>query len=171
MRISSEAHTLADEHLNASHSTIARLDAIFERANGSVMAQQRTKQVVSPSGGKRRRKVRQSKTSTKSKRVKLRPKKIVKVLAMRRVKSPRQIDAALIPVAQSPAVQELDGARLARISNLAETVFGDREKALRWLGNPKRALNGNTPLSCLTDETGEQTVQDLLYQIDYGVYS
>jgi hypothetical protein len=63
---------------------------------------------------------------------------------------------------------ELSPARISRISKLAGQVFGDREKAKRWLSKPKRALGGKTPLSCLTDKSGEQAVENMLYQIDYG---
>jgi putative toxin-antitoxin system antitoxin component (TIGR02293 family) len=61
--------------------------------------------------------------------------------------------------------------RVARITKLAEKVFGDPEKAQRWLSKPKRSLGGKTPLMCLATETGEQTVENMLYQIDSGTVS
>jgi hypothetical protein len=64
--------------------------------------------------------------------------------------------------------EELSPARVGRISVLAGKVFGDREKAQRWLSKPKRALGGKTPLSCLTDKSGEKIVENMLYQIDSG---
>jgi uncharacterized protein (DUF2384 family) len=143
-----------------------------------MMAQQRPKHADLPSRSRKRRKALQSKPSKKGKRskdlaktakaldrlIEKRGDEVGKALA-------RQVEADLTPVTEPPAVVELDRARLARISKLAETVFGDREKADRWLGKPKRALGGKAPLSYLTDDTGEQTIEQMLYQIDYGVFS
>jgi Protein of unknown function (DUF2384) len=70
-----------------------------------------------------------------------------------------------------PSAAPAEKERKARISKLAEKVFGDRDKAERWLGTSKRTLGGKTPLSYLTDEAGERTIQNMLYQIDYGVFS
>jgi Protein of unknown function (DUF2384) len=134
------------------------------------MAHQRTKQADPPAGrgGQRGRKGFPGKTSKKAKQAKP-AKKVLKVPTVRTPKSPRRIEAGLAQVAGPSAVKELDRACLARITALAQSVFGDRDKAERWLGKSKRALDGNTPLSYLTDKAGEQTIQDMLYQIDDGV--
>src|SRR5262249_33624319 len=39
--------------------------------------------------------------------------------------------------------------RVARVIALAEDVFDDRDKALRWLRKPKRRFNGRTPMDVL----------------------
>lgn len=68
-------------------------------------------------------------------------------------------------------VEESDKAlRLARIADLAGRVFGDGDKAHRWLRKPKRALNGLAPLAFLASETGARTVEQMLYRIDHGMF-
>ncbi len=67
-------------------------------------------------------------------------------------------------------VEETDKAlRLARIATQAEIVFGDKNKAHRWLRKPKRSLNGGTPLAYLASETGARTVEEMLNRIEFGV--
>ena len=69
-------------------------------------------------------------------------------------------------------VEETDKAlRLARIADLARRVFGDDEKAHRWLRKPKRELSGQTPLAFLASETGARTVEQMLHRIDHGVFA
>jgi putative toxin-antitoxin system antitoxin component (TIGR02293 family) len=68
-------------------------------------------------------------------------------------------------------VGETDRAlRLARIGAQAESVFGDHEKAARWLRKPSRALSGQTPIVMLRTETGAQLVNELLGQIAHGLF-
>ncbi len=59
--------------------------------------------------------------------------------------------------------------RSERVIALAERVFGDKGKALRWLRQPKRALDGATPLASLGSEAGAQAVEEMLYQIQHGM--
>jgi putative toxin-antitoxin system antitoxin component (TIGR02293 family) len=67
-------------------------------------------------------------------------------------------------------VDETDKAlRLARTAELANKVFGDREKAHRWLRKPKRSLDGDTPLAYLSSETGARVVEDMLLRIESGI--
>jgi small subunit ribosomal protein S12 len=67
-------------------------------------------------------------------------------------------------------VEETDKAlRLDRIARLAEKVFGDVEKAGRWLRKPKRSLDGETPLTYLASEAGARIVEEMLIQIDSGI--
>jgi putative toxin-antitoxin system antitoxin component (TIGR02293 family) len=67
-------------------------------------------------------------------------------------------------------VEETDKAlRLARIATQAEIVFGDKNKAHRWLRKPKRSLNGETPLAYLASEAGARTVEEMLNRIEFGV--
>jgi putative toxin-antitoxin system antitoxin component (TIGR02293 family) len=61
--------------------------------------------------------------------------------------------------------------RVARIGALAEETFGDREKAVRWLHRPNRALGNAIPLHHLDTELGAREVEDVLGRIAHGVYS
>lgn len=61
--------------------------------------------------------------------------------------------------------------RLARIATEAERVFADPAKAARWLRKPNRVLNLQTPLALLETETGARAVEEVLGQIDHGVYA
>lgn len=68
--------------------------------------------------------------------------------------------------------EEADRAlRVARIISQAEEVFGNREKALLWLRTPDVHLDGRTPLSMLRTESGGRLVEEMLFQIDEGIYS
>ena len=52
----------------------------------------------------------------------------------------------------------------------AREVFGDEEAAFRWLGTPVAALDYATPISCLNTHQGLIRVQDVLMQIEHGVW-
>ncbi len=68
-------------------------------------------------------------------------------------------------------VEETDKAlRLARICTEADRVFGDPRKSSRWLRKQSPALSGNTPLALLKSEAGARAVDDLLGQIDHGMF-
>jgi putative toxin-antitoxin system antitoxin component (TIGR02293 family) len=57
------------------------------------------------------------------------------------------------------------------VTALAEQIFGDNEKAHRWLRKPKRGLDGATPLASLGSEAGTQLVEEMLYRIDSGFFA
>jgi putative toxin-antitoxin system antitoxin component (TIGR02293 family) len=59
--------------------------------------------------------------------------------------------------------------RLARVLALAERVFGDRERAWRWLRSAKRRFGGRSPLQFTVTEAGARLVEELLYGIDEGM--
>jgi putative toxin-antitoxin system antitoxin component (TIGR02293 family) len=61
--------------------------------------------------------------------------------------------------------------RAIRIYTIAHEVFGNREKANRWVRRPNRALAGRTPISLLRTNIGADLVEDVLNRIAYGVYS
>ncbi len=68
------------------------------------------------------------------------------------------------------SIDETDKAlRLARIAEFASKVFGDKDKAQRWLRKPKRSLDGDTPVNYLTSEAGARVVEDMLVRIDSGM--
>jgi putative toxin-antitoxin system antitoxin component (TIGR02293 family) len=61
--------------------------------------------------------------------------------------------------------------RVARILSLAEEIFASREKALMWLRMPDERLENRTPLKMLTTESGGRLVENMLWQIDEGIYT
>ena len=52
----------------------------------------------------------------------------------------------------------------------ATEVFGDEDKAFRWLGTPVAALDYATPISRLGTHQGAMRVDDVLTQIEHGVW-
>ena len=58
--------------------------------------------------------------------------------------------------------------RIARITSLAEEVFGDDAKAGRWLRKAKARFEGRSPLEMLRTEAGARLVEEMLLQLDYG---
>jgi putative toxin-antitoxin system antitoxin component (TIGR02293 family) len=69
-------------------------------------------------------------------------------------------------------VEETDKAlRLERIAAQAERVFGDTDRAHRWLRKAKRALNGETPVAYLASEAGARAVEDMLFRIEHGIFA
>lgn len=69
-------------------------------------------------------------------------------------------------------VEETDKAlRLERIAVQAERVFGDTDKARRWLRKAKRELRGETPLAYLASEAGARVVEDMLFRIEHGIFA
>jgi len=62
-------------------------------------------------------------------------------------------------------------ARVARLYELAVKVFGDPEKAKRWLTKPKLRFDERSPLSMMYTGLGGQGVEEMLYQIDEGVFA
>jgi len=62
-------------------------------------------------------------------------------------------------------------ARLARVASRAIDVFEDREKAIRWLTKPNRALGDCDPLSLLDTDVGTQTVEEELLRIEHGFFA
>jgi putative toxin-antitoxin system antitoxin component (TIGR02293 family) len=49
-------------------------------------------------------------------------------------------------------------------------VFGTRGKALRWLKTPVRALNNQSPISLLSDPECVARVNDVLGQVEHGIW-
>src|ERR1700723_376240 len=60
--------------------------------------------------------------------------------------------------------------RMVRVLSNAETVYGDRERALAWMRRANPRLDERTPLSLLKTDTGSRMVEELLIQIDEGMY-
>jgi putative toxin-antitoxin system antitoxin component (TIGR02293 family) len=60
--------------------------------------------------------------------------------------------------------------RILRILASAESVYGNRERALAWLRKPHARLEGRPPLSLVKTDTGSRIVEELLVQIDEGMF-
>ena len=60
--------------------------------------------------------------------------------------------------------------RVIRVLSSAEALYGSRERALAWLRKPHPRLAGRTPLSLLKTDTGSRIVEELLIQIDEGMF-
>lgn len=61
--------------------------------------------------------------------------------------------------------------RLAKLTEAAEAYFGDPEAARRWLGHPKVALGGRSPLAFGRSAEGTAYVLALLGRMAHGVIS
>lgn len=91
-----------------------------------------------------------------------------------------EIDATVIPLRtlqhrrsrrEKLTVEESDRVlRVIRALSLAESVYGSRERALAWLRKPHVRLQGRSPLSLLKTDTGSRIVEELLIQIDEGMF-
>jgi len=59
--------------------------------------------------------------------------------------------------------------RLIRIASRAKDVFGNPEKAWRWLRKPKQAFDGKTCIEMLITEHGGREVENMLTRIEHGM--
>jgi putative toxin-antitoxin system antitoxin component (TIGR02293 family) len=62
-------------------------------------------------------------------------------------------------------------ARLVRLVQFAVNVFGEKERALRWLAKPKHRFAERTPIQMLRTEAGGRLVEEMLGQIDEGMFA
>jgi putative toxin-antitoxin system antitoxin component (TIGR02293 family) len=62
-------------------------------------------------------------------------------------------------------------ARIARLYELTVRVFGNPDKARHWLTRPKERFDGRTPLAMMRSGAGGRAVEEILYQIDEGVFA
>jgi putative toxin-antitoxin system antitoxin component (TIGR02293 family) len=61
--------------------------------------------------------------------------------------------------------------RIAEVVDKAIDAFDDRDKAVRWLQKPCRALSNKIPLHLMRDDIGRSLVEEVLGQIKFGLYS
>ena len=74
--------------------------------------------------------------------------------------------------AEHLSVEESDKAlRTARVLACAEDVFSNREKALCWMRKPKKRFQGETPMQMLQTEAGARLVEQMLVQVDEGMFA
>jgi putative toxin-antitoxin system antitoxin component (TIGR02293 family) len=62
-------------------------------------------------------------------------------------------------------------ARVARLYDLGVRVFGNPDKARRWLSKPKHRFAERTPLAMMRTELGGRQVEEMLYQVDEGMFA
>jgi putative toxin-antitoxin system antitoxin component (TIGR02293 family) len=62
-------------------------------------------------------------------------------------------------------------ARVVRIFDHAVRVFSDPTRARAWLDKPKKRFADRTPLTMLQTETGGRLVEEMLGQIEYGMFA
>lgn len=62
-------------------------------------------------------------------------------------------------------------ARLVRVYDHAVKVFGEAERALLWLNRPKHRFNERTPVQMLQTDLGGRQVEEMLGQIEYGIFA
>jgi putative toxin-antitoxin system antitoxin component (TIGR02293 family) len=61
--------------------------------------------------------------------------------------------------------------RLIRVYDETAHVFGNRNKALCWLTEPKPRFKERTPLQMLRTDLGGRMVEEMLVQIDEGIFT
>lgn len=61
--------------------------------------------------------------------------------------------------------------RTVRILARAQAVLGDQQKALEWLRTPRKRFEGRAPFDMLSTETGGRLVEQMLVQIDEGMFA
>jgi len=91
-----------------------------------------------------------------------------------------EVDAIIIPQRtlqhrrsrrEKLTVEESDRVvRAIRVLSRTQTVYGSRERALAWLRRPHPRLDGRSPLLLLKTDTGSRIVEELLVQIDEGMF-
>jgi putative toxin-antitoxin system antitoxin component (TIGR02293 family) len=85
---------------------------------------------------------------------------------------PRRTLAHRIAKRQPLSREESDKAvRIARITAFAEQVFGEAERAWRWMRQRKDYFAGKTPLAMLGTEAGARLVEEMLVRIDDGMFA
>jgi putative toxin-antitoxin system antitoxin component (TIGR02293 family) len=62
-------------------------------------------------------------------------------------------------------------ARLVRVFDQAISVFGEVERARSWLNKPKKRFDDRSPLQMLRTDFGGRMVEEMLGQIDEGMFA
>jgi putative toxin-antitoxin system antitoxin component (TIGR02293 family) len=71
---------------------------------------------------------------------------------------------------ERPSDEETDRVvRVARIVRLANSVFGNPQKALKWLRTESGRMGGPRPLSMLRTDASGRVVERRLWQTDEGM--
>ena len=84
---------------------------------------------------------------------------------------PRRTLARRIAQSEPLNLDETDRAiRIGSVTVEAERVFGNAAKARRWMRKPNPALAGQRPIVLLQTAAGTLAIEELLGQIDHGMY-
>lgn len=59
---------------------------------------------------------------------------------------------------------------LESILKLGKKILGSDEELNQWLHNPVFALDGKKPVDLIKTESGRRRVEEVLHQIEYGIY-
>jgi len=59
---------------------------------------------------------------------------------------------------------------LESLLKLGEKVLGSEDELNHWLHNPVFALEGKKPIDLIKTESGRRRVEEVLHQIEYGIY-
>jgi putative toxin-antitoxin system antitoxin component (TIGR02293 family) len=84
---------------------------------------------------------------------------------------PHSLLVAQLQNHQRIELPEKDVARIVDIFEFADQVFGNRQKAQRWLREPCRAMDNVVPLDLLQSSEGAELVRDELLRIEHGIYA
>jgi len=92
----------------------------------------------------------------------------------------KEIDALIIPMrtlqhrrsrGEKLTVEESDRVLgVLRTLSLTQEVYGSLDRALAWLRRPNPRLNDSVPLLLLNTSVGSRRVEELLIQIDEGMF-
>jgi len=97
--------------------------------------------------------------------------KLRKVARSKRARKKSIVAADLLPRRKSEtAGLKANPEEVTKAVTRATEVFGNEEAAFRWLGTPVAALDYATPISCLGSHQGAIRVDDVLTQIEHGVW-
>jgi putative toxin-antitoxin system antitoxin component (TIGR02293 family) len=89
-----------------------------------------------------------------------------------KIVGPRRTLARRVEKNERLSVAEADRVlRLKHITEMAERVFANPEKAHRWLREPSRALKDAVPIELLETEQGGRIVENELGVIDHGMFA
>ncbi len=61
--------------------------------------------------------------------------------------------------------------RVASIYSLAQTVFANQEKAMKWLHKTRRSFEGMNAIDLMKTEAGARLVEEQLLQLDSGYFA
>lgn len=61
--------------------------------------------------------------------------------------------------------------RAIRVIAAAESVWGEKEKAMHWMRAPKKRFEGRSPIDMLATEPGGRLVEQMLLQIQEGMFA
>lgn len=104
-----------------------------------------------------------STVSTLSSRMGLSQDYMLEIMSIPRATFIRRLREHSLTTAESDRVL-----RVARILQESERVFGNGDKANRWLTCPSPLLGGASPVDLLATDAGAHDVQCALVRIDYG---